>query len=158
MDLHVGDLAPEVIIQVAENKQYALSHFRGKNVVLYFYPKDDTPGCTIEAKGFNDLHDEFQKANTVVVGISKDNLKSHDKFKEKYSLEFDLASDETTDIAKSYGVLENKSMFGKKYLGVNRTTFLINTKGYIEYVWKDVSVFGHAKEVLNFIKKHEDNK
>jgi peroxiredoxin Q/BCP len=158
VDLKIGDLAPDSLIQISEDNQYYLSSLKGKNIVLYFYPKDNTPGCSIEAKGFQDLEDEFKKIDTVVIGVSKDSLESHEKFKNKYNLQFDLASDHDTTISKSYNTLATKSIFGKKYLGINRTTFFINRGGYIGNIWENVSVFGHAKDVLEFIKKYENNK
>lgn len=153
MDLSVGDITPDVQIVISNEQQLALSSFRGKNVVLYFYPKDNTPGCTIEAKAFESHMKDFDNLNTVVVGVSKDTVKSHDKFRSNYNLTFDLASDEDTKICQAYGVLAEKSMFGKKYMGINRTTFLINKEGKISYIWKDVNVFGHVKEVIDVIKK-----
>lgn len=153
MDLSVGDIAPEVKIIISHEQQFALSSLRGKNVVLYFYPKDNTPGCTIEAKAFESHIKDFADLNTIVIGVSKDTQKSHDKFRSNYNLTFDLAVDEDTQICQAYGVLAQKSMFGKKYMGINRTTFLINKEGKIAYIWKDVSVFGHVKEVLDVIKR-----
>jgi len=155
MDLHVGDVAPDFTMMVAEEKQVSLVDLRGKNVVLYFYPKDNTPGCTIEACDFNARKDQFTALNTVVLGVSKDDIKSHYKFKNRYSLEFDLASDPGGEICTKYGVLAEKSMFGKKYIGINRTTFLINADGIISYIWHDVGVIGHAKEVLKEIESQK---
>lgn len=153
MDLSVGDIAPDIQIVVSQEQQFALSSLKGKNVVLYFYPKDNTPGCTIEAKSFESHTKDFEKLNTVVIGVSKDTIKSHDKFKNSCDLTFDLAADEDTKICQTYGVLAEKSMFGKKYMGINRTTFLINKEGKISYIWNDVNVFGHAKEVIEVIQK-----
>jgi peroxiredoxin Q/BCP len=121
----------------------------GKNIVLYFYPKDDTPGCTIEAKDFRDLMGDFEKANAVVIGVSKDSVKSHDKFKEKYCLPFPLGSDEDGGVCAAYGVWVEKSMYGKKYMGIERSTFLIDGNGIITQIWRKVSADGHAKAVLD---------
>lgn len=153
MELNIGDVAPDFTMKISEERVVKLSELRGKNVVLYFYPKDDTPGCTIEACNFSSLKQDFDAANTVVLGVSKDVIKSHDKFKAKYDLGFDLASDSESDTCEKYGVWAQKSMFGKKYMGILRTTFLINRQGVISYIWRDVSVIGHAKEVLSTIKQ-----
>ena len=121
-------------------------------MVLYFYPKDDTPGCTLEAIDFNELLSEFSKLNAIVLGISRDDLTSHDKFKGKYNLKFNLGADKEGMVCSSYGVWVEKSMFGKKYMGVNRATFLIDKQGRIAHIWPKVSVEGHAREVLNRIR------
>jgi peroxiredoxin Q/BCP len=126
----------------------SLAKLKGKNVVLYFYPKDDTPGCTIEAKDFRDLMKDFEKNNTTIIGLSKDDVKSHDKFKEKFCLPFTLASDTDGSTCEAYGVWVEKSMYGKKYMGIERTTFLIDKQGKIAQIWGKVKVEGHAKEVL----------
>lgn len=153
MTLTIRDAAFDFSVPVSGNKNIKLSDLKGKFVVLYFYPKDDTPGCTIEAQDFNKLKPEFEKLNAVIIGISKDNLKSHDKFKEKYCLEFDLASDADSDICEQYGVWIQKSMFGKKYMGIDRATFLLDKdKDHtIMHIWRNVKVKGHAQEVLNVL-------
>lgn len=149
--LNVGDLAPDFSMPVREGENIKLADLKGKFVVLYFYPRDDTPGCTVEAKEFNELKDEFIKNNAVIVGVSKDDLKSHAKFKEKYCLEFDLACD-NGKICEKYGVWGEKSMYGKKYMGINRVTFLIGKEGEIAHIWPKVNPNGHAKEVLETLK------
>lgn len=151
-NLKIGDPAPEFTVEVDEGRKTSLNDLKGKYVVLYFYPKDDTPGCTIEAIDFNELLPEFQKLNTVVLGISKDDLKSHDKFKDKYDLKFTLGADTGGQTCTNYNVLAEKSMFGKKYIGINRTTFLIDPAGKIAHIWPNVSVKGHAKEVLEKVR------
>jgi len=151
-NLKIGDNAPDFNLPSDSGKSIHLASLKGKFVVLYFYPKDDTPGCTIEAKEFRDLSDEFETNNTVIIGISKDSAKSHDKFKAKYCLPFKLASDEDTAICQKYGVWVEKSMYGKKYLGIDRVTFLINPNGKIAHIWEKVSVNGHASEVLAKVK------
>ena len=120
----------------------------GKVVILYFYPKDDTPGCTIEAQDFTKKIAEFEKLNCVVLGVSKDGVTSHCRFVEKYNLAFNLLADEGGEVCKAYDVLKQKSMFGKKYLGIDRTTFLIDRLGKIANIWYSVSINGHVEEVL----------
>ncbi len=150
--LKVGDKAPEFKLTGDNYEDVALSSFLGKNVVLYFYPKDDTPGCTLEAKDFSCMVDEFEKANTVVLGVSKDDTESHEDFKKKYDLTFTLLSDEDALMLPTYGVWAEKNMYGKKYMGIERSTFLIDEKGIIKNIWRKVKVDGHAKEVLEAAK------
>lgn len=146
--LKEGDLAPAFELPGAGGEKVSLAALKGKNVVLYFYPKDDTSGCTKEAIEFNALREEFAKAKTVVVGMSPDPVKRHDKFREKYDLSLPLASDETKDTLAAYGVWVEKSMYGRKYMGVERTTALIRADGRIARIWRKVKVPGHAEEVL----------
>ncbi len=150
--LKVGDKAPDAIIKIGNKKSIKLSDLKGKKVVLYFYPKDDTPGCTIEARDFSELKGEFEKKNAIVIGVSKDSALSHEKFIKRHNLTIELASDEECDICKKFGTYAQKSMFGKKYMGITRSTFLIDEKGVIEYIWPNVSVSNHASEVLGKIK------
>ena len=146
--LAAGTSAPSCSLLLTGNQTKDLASYRGdKNVVLYFYPKDDTSGCTSEAKDFASLAAGFAKADTVVIGISKDDLKSHDKFRAKYDLPFPLASD-ASGIAEMFGVWGEKNMYGKKYMGIVRSTFLIDKSGAIARSWPKVSVTGHAAEVL----------
>lgn len=148
-----GAAAPACSLKLADGKNTDLASFKGKkNVVLYFYPKDDTPGCTTEAKDFRDLMAEFTQADTVIIGVSKDDLASHDKFKAKYDLPFDLAADTDTSISEMFGVWAEKSMYGKTYMGITRATFLIDKKGVVVRVWPKVSVTGHAAEVLAAVR------
>ena len=130
-----------------------LKNSLGKFVVLYFYPKDDTPGCTIETNDFNKLLPKFNKLDCEIYGVSKDNIKSHDKFREKYKIKFDLLSDEETKIHKKYNVWGKKKFMGREFLGTIRTTFLIDKKGKILKTWENVKVKDHAKEVLETLKK-----
>jgi thioredoxin-dependent peroxiredoxin len=146
--LSEGDSAPAFSLPGAGGETVSLAALKGKKVVLYFYPKDDTTGCTKEAIEFNALSDSFAKAKTVVVGMSPDSAKSHDKFREKYELALPLAADETKETLLAYGVWAEKSMYGRKYMGVERTTFLIDAKGKIAKIWRKVKVPGHAEEVL----------
>ncbi len=153
-ELNVGDAAPDFDMASDKGGRAKLADYKGKqNVVLYFYPKDDTPGCTIEAKDFRDLSKDFVKANTVIFGVSKDSIDSHCKFSDKFELSFALASDEGNDVCERYGVWGEKNMYGKKYMGINRATFLIDKAGNLAAIWPKVSVDGHAKEVLEAAKK-----
>lgn len=147
--INEGDAAPACSLELTGGESIDLASYKGKkNVVLYFYPKDDTPGCTTEAKDFARLHDQFSNADTVVIGVSKCDMKSHDKFKAKYNLPFGLASDAKTDTAESFGVWGEKSMYGKTYMGIVRSTFLIDKAGKVAKCWPKVSVTGHADDVL----------
>jgi peroxiredoxin Q/BCP len=146
--LGVGDKAPEFTLPGDGGSEISLSSLKGSKVVLYFYPKDDTSGCTKEAIAFNGLRKSFDKAGAVIIGVSPDSPKSHDKFKDKYDLDFALASDETKTMLSDYGVWVEKSMYGRKYMGVERSTFLIDGKGKIAALWTKVKVDGHAEEVL----------
>lgn len=151
-ELKIGDKVPDFKLPADGNKQITLSEMQGKNIVIYFYPKDDTPGCTTEAKDFRDNIDKFSAANTVIVGVSKDSVAKHDKFKAKYDLPFDLISDEEMDMIQKFGVWVEKSMYGKKYMGIDRSTFLIDENGKIKQIWRNVKVSGHVQEVLNATK------
>jgi peroxiredoxin Q/BCP len=150
--LKVGDKAPLFHLPTNGNNKVELDKLQGKRVVLYFYPKDDTPGCTLQAQGFRDHIKEFENKNTVVIGLSKDPTCDHDKFVAKYDLPFILASDEQGTTINDYGVWVEKSMYGKKYMGIERTTFLISQTGQIEHIWNKVKVDGHAQDVLSKIK------
>lgn len=151
-ELAVGDKAPAFDVAFDSKHALAAKDLKGKKLVLYFYPKDDTPGCTIEAKDFRDHIKEFEKAGVMVIGVSKDSVKSHDKFKEKYCLPFPLASDEDGSMCESFGVWVQKSMYGKSYMGIERATFLVDDKGIIRNIWRKVKVDGHVKEVLDAAK------
>lgn len=147
--LKPGDLAPDFKLMSDEEKEVNLKDFRGKQIVLFFYPKDDTSGCTAEACSFRDNIKLFEKKNAVVIGVSKDSVKSHKKFKTKYDLNFPLLADETKETLDAYGVWKEKSMYGKKYMGIERTTFIIDEKGKIKEIFNKVSVKDHTPEVLN---------
>ena len=127
------------------------SQFQGKKVVLYFYPKDNTPGCTIETKDFRDLFDEFNSKNTIILGISRDSLASHERFKNKYNLPFELIADPDEKICDLFKVMKEKNMFGKKCRGIERSTFLFDEKGELIKEWRKVKVLGHAKDVLKHV-------
>ena len=152
MALSVGDKAPGFSLPGNADKTITLSDYSGKNVVLYFYPKDDTPGCTTESKDFTSLASEFAEANTVVIGMSKDTAAKHDKFIAKHELSVLLASDEEGAIIESYGVWVEKNMYGRKYMGIQRATFLIDSEGTIQEIWPKVKVKGHAEAVLEKVK------
>ncbi len=146
--LDPGAAAPSFDLPTDGAGRLSLAMLKGKAVILYFYPKDDTSGCTQEAIEFNGLRKDFEKAGAVVLGVSPDPVKMHDKFKAKHGLEFGLLSDETKDMLEAYGVWVEKSMYGRKYMGVERTTFLIGADGKIARVWNKVKVPGHAADVL----------
>jgi thioredoxin-dependent peroxiredoxin len=137
---------------VVKDGQVQLSALRGHNVVLYFYPKDDTPGCTAEACSFRDADHEMQKRGVVVLGISADDIPSHQKFADKYGLSFPLLADTDTTVSQLYGVWKEKNMYGKKYIGINRETFLIDKDGIVRKVWPKVKAAEHAQEVLETIE------
>lgn len=143
-----GKKAPSFTLPGSSGKNVKLSDYKGKNIVLYFYPKDDTPGCTVEAKGFRDHADAFENAGAVVLGVSPDGVTSHCKFRDKYDLNFELLADEEHAVAEKYGVWVEKSMYGKKYWGVQRATFLIDGSGKVAKVWPKVKPDGHPAEVL----------
>ena len=144
--------ASNFILPSTSKTTYTLKNSLGKFVVLYFYPKDDTPGCTIETNDFNKLLPKFNKLDCEIYGVSKDNIKSHDKFREKYKIKLDLLSDEDTKIHKKYNVWGKKKFMGREFLGTIRTTFLIDKKGKILKTWENVKVKDHAKEVLETLK------
>ena len=144
--------ASNFILPSTSKTTYTLKNSLGKFVVLYFYPKDDTPGCTIETNDFNKLLPKFNKLDCEIYGVSKDNIKSHDKFREKYKIKLDLLSDEDTKIHKKYNVWGKKKFMGREFLGTIRTTFLIDNKGKILKTWENVKVKDHAKEVLETLK------
>jgi thioredoxin-dependent peroxiredoxin len=150
--LNDGDKAPDFKLPSDAGQTIILSKLKGHPVVVYFYPKDDTPGCTTQAKDFSCLIDSFKAAGATVIGVSPDSAASHSKFKTKHDLAFQLAADEEKTAATAYGVWVEKSMYGKKYMGVERSTFLIDKAGKIAHSWRKVKVPGHAEEVLAAVK------
>ena len=150
--LKINIKAPTFNLDSTNGKVYSLKDSRGKYVVLYFYPKDDTPGCTIETNDFNKLLTKFKNLNCQIYGISKDDMKSHNKFKEKYKIKFDLLVDQEIKIVKDYKVWAKKKFMGKEFMGIIRSTFLINPKGKIIKIWSNVKVKNHAQEVLDTLK------
>ena len=147
-ELNIGDTAPAFTLPRDGGEQISLTDYAGQTVVLYFYPRDDTPGCTKEAIGFTEMAAEFAAANTVVIGASKDSVKKHDKFREMHSLGVVLVSDEESDLCETYGVWVEKNMYGKTYMGIERATFLIGPDGKIAQIWRKVKVPGHVEAVL----------
>lgn len=152
MSISVGDAAPDFTLTGADGAAVRLADFAGRSVVLYFYPKADTPGCTREAMDFNRLRAAFEAAGAAVLGVSADPTKALAKFKAKHELGFALAGDETHAMLEAYGVWGEKSMYGKTYMGVTRTTFLIDPSGKVARIWPKVSVEGHAEEVLEAVR------
>ncbi|CAO4143147.1 peroxiredoxin [Methylorubrum extorquens] len=152
MPLETGNAAPLFSLPGAGGETISLESLRGHKIVLYFYPKDDTSGCTLEAQNFNAQSEAFAAAGAKVVGVSPDPVKSHDKFRAKYGLTFPLASDEAKSMLEAYGVWVEKSMYGRKYMGVERTTVLIDREGRIARIWHKVKVPGHVEEVLEAVK------
>jgi thioredoxin-dependent peroxiredoxin len=152
--INEGDIAPDFTLFSCEGSEVALSDFRGKNVVLYFYPKDNTPGCTTEACDFRDAHEEFASLNAVIMGVSRDSAASHRKFGDKYELPFLLLSDTEETVCKLYDVLKEKKMFGKTGIGIERSTFIIDTEGKVVKVYRKVKVKDHVREALSFIKEN----
>ena len=148
----INNKAPNFKLPSTDGDVFELNKVKKKKIILYFYPKDDTPGCTIESKDFSKLNSLINKNKTLVFGISKDNIESHLKFKKKYKLKFDLLSDEKKEVIKKYGVWGKKSFLGKEFMGIVRTTFLINSNGKIHKIWNNVRVKDHAKEVFDEVK------
>jgi peroxiredoxin Q/BCP len=134
------------------NKTICLKELRGKNVVIYFYPKDSTPGCTTEGRDFSALHGKFKRAQTIILGVSRDSIASHEKFKEKQGFPFDLISDPDETLCKKFDVIHEKTLYGRKFMGVVRSTFLIDADGKLRREWRKVKVKGHAEEVLEAVK------
>ena len=148
MSVELGDKAPNFNLPTDAGGNISLKDLKGETVILYFYPKDDTPGCTKEACAFRDALPDFSKAKAKVIGVSKDPVKKHDKFKKKFDLTFPLASDEDGAVCEAYGAWVEKSMYGRKFMGIDRSTFLVDGKGVIRAIWRKVKVPGHVDEVL----------
>ena len=148
----VGKKVPDFSLPATGDKDVKLSKLKGKSVVLYFYPKDDTPGCTLEGQDFRDLYAKFTRRNAVILGVSRDNLKSHDRFCDKFGFQFDLLSDEDEKVCTLFDVMKEKNMYGKKVWGIERSTFLIDERGVLAREWRKVQVMGHAAEVLEALK------
>ncbi len=155
-ELQIGDTAPNFTLPTDGEGEITLSALKGQAVILYFYPKDDTPGCTKESCGFNDALPALETSNATVIGISKCSVKKHDKFKAKYGLNFPLASDENGTTCEDYGTWAEKNMYGKKYMGIVRSTFLIDKDGKIAAIWRKVKVPGHVEAVQEALEQHVD--
>lgn len=154
MTLSIGDKAPDFSMPSDGGGTVSLSDFKGRHLVLYFYPKDDTPGCTKEAIGFSESKGEFDKLNTSILGVSKDTAAKHDKFIAKHDLKVGLGSDESGEMIESYGVWVEKNMYGKKYMGIERATYLIGPDGKILEIWRKVRVKDHVAKVLSVVQEH----
>ncbi|MGX4587678.1 thioredoxin-dependent thiol peroxidase [Paenibacillus chitinolyticus] len=154
MSINTGQQAPDFELPANNGQQVKLSDFKGKKVVLYFYPKDMTPACTTQACDFRDKHPEFESLNAVILGVSTDSLKRHEKFIDKYSLPFLLLADEDHAVSETYGVWKEKSMYGKTFMGIERSTFLIDEEGILVKEWRKVKVKGHIEEALTYLKEH----
>lgn len=154
-ELLIGDLVPKFTLPSDQQEEIIIDKFLGRNVVIYFYPKDNTSGCTLEAQDFTSNLKEFKKLNTVIIGISKDELKRHEKFRAKYDLEHILLSDVEVKVCELFNCWVEKSMYGRKYMGIERKTFLIDKKGVIQKIWPKVKVKGHVEEVLSSVKEME---
>ena len=149
----VGKKVPDFKVAATSDQTIKLSDLKGKNVVLYFYPKDSTPGCTTEGQNFRDSIRKFSSRNTKIFGISRDSIKSHEKFKEKQCFPFELLSDEDEKLCKMFDVIKEKNMYGKKVMGIERSTFLLDDKGILRKEWRKVKVDGHVDEVLEAVKE-----
>ena len=152
MSVKEGGKAPAFSMPTDGDGKLALKDLKGRPVILYFYPKDSTPGCTTEACDFRDLTPDFSKIDAEIVGVSKDSVKRHDNFKAKHELPFSLVSDEDGDVCERYGVWVVKNMYGRKFMGIERATFLIDAKGVVRKIWRKVKVKGHAEDVLEAVK------
>lgn len=148
----VGQPAPDFVLPATGDRTIRLSDLRGHNVVVYFYPKDDTPGCTAESQGFRDHADAFARANTVILGISRDGLERHERFRSKHGLGFDLLSDTDERACTAFGVIRGKTLFGKRVRGIERSTFLIDADGILRREWRRVKVPGHVSQVLEAVQ------
>lgn len=153
MSLTIGEKAPEIKLPSGTGETVSLSEYIGKKVILYFYPKDMTPGCTTQACDFRDKNEAFAAENTVIIGVSPDPAGRHEKFIDKYGLPFLLLADEEQEAAKAYGVWKLKKNFGKEYMGIERSTFLIDEEGNLQKEWRGVKVKGHVEEALSYIKE-----
>lgn len=152
MALKIGDKAPDFNLKNTNGEEVSLTGLKGKRVILYFYPKDDTPGCTVEACNFKDDYDLYQEKDAVILGVSRDGEESHKKFTEKFDLPFTLLSDEDHSVAEKYGAWGEKSMYGKKYMGILRNTYVIDDEGKIEMIYEKVKPKDHSKEILELLK------
>lgn len=151
--IEIGAQVPNFKLASTGGKTVSLSDLQGKTIVLYFYPKDDTPGCTLEGQDFRDHAADFQKLNAVVLGVSRDNVSSHEKFKDKYELNFDLLADEDETLCNMFDVIKEKNMYGKQVRGIERSTFLVDNQGVLRQAWRKVKVEGHVTAVIDAVKQ-----
>mgnify|MGYP001822447166 FL=1 len=151
--LEIGKKVADFSVPATGDQNLSLSDFKGKNLVIYFYPKDSTPGCTLEGQNFRDLYAEFGKANTEILGVSRDTIRRHENFKAKQEFPFELLSDENEALCKQFDVIHEKNMYGRKVMGIERSTFLIDDKGVLRREWRKVKVKGHVEEVLEAIRE-----
>ncbi len=151
--IKIGSKIKDIALHLSGGKTIKLSDLKGKNVVLYFYPRDNTPGCTAEGRDFRDQYAKFKRLKAVVYGVSRDSLASHEKFKKKFKFPFELVSDEDEKLCKLFGVIKEKSLYGKKYMGIDRSTFLIDENGVLRKEFRNVKVPGHVTEVLEALKE-----
>ena len=151
-ELTIGKKVPSFCLPATGDQEISLASLKGKNVVLYFYPKDSTPGCTREGGDFRDLHAKFKRAKTVILGVSRDSVRSHENFRSKQDYSFDLLSDQEETLCQIFDVIKEKNMYGKKVMGIERSTFLLDDKGKLRNEWRKVKVDGHAEEVLAAVK------
>ena len=149
----IGKKVPNFTIAATGDKDISLGDLKGKNIVIYFYPKDSTPGCTTEGQNFRDVHNKFKRANTVILGVSRDSIRSHENFKTKQEFPFDLLSDKDETLCQLFDVIKEKKMYGKVHMGIERSTFLIDEKGVLQKEWRKVKVTGHVDEVLAAAKE-----
>ena len=149
----IGAAAPDFDSASTSGEQQTLGNLKGRKLVLYFYPRDSTPGCTLEGQNFRDLHEEFEAANAVILGVSRESIRSHDNFRGKQEFPFHLLSDPDETLCNAYGVMKEKSMYGRKYMGIERSTFLIDEDGVLRREWRKVKVKGHAEDVLEAVRE-----
>jgi peroxiredoxin Q/BCP len=150
--VNIGEKVADFSLSATGDKTLSLGDFKGSNLIIYFYPKDSTPGCTLEGQDFRDLYAEFQTSRTAILGVSRDSLKAHENFKSKQSFPFDLLSDADETLCKQFDVIHEKNMYGRKFMGIVRSTFLIDTEGVLQKEWRKVKVKGHVEEVLEAVK------
>lgn len=152
MTIKVGDKIPDMTVATTQNEALKLSSLKGSNLVLYFYPKDNTPGCTTQGQNFRDAHADFKKLNTEILGVSRESIKSHQNFINKQSFNFDLISDPDEELCKAFDVIKEKNMYGRKYMGIERSTFIFDAKGILRHEIRKVKVKQHVDEVLELVK------
>ncbi len=152
MTVSIGKKVGDISLPATGDQTLSLASFHGRHLVLYFYPKDNTPGCTQEGQDFRDMYDSFRKAGAEILGVSRDSIRSHENFKNKYEFPFDLLSDKDEKLCRQFDVIQEKKLYGRVYMGVDRSTFLIDKKGVLRHEWRSVKVKGHAQEVLETLK------